>query len=191
MRKSREEAAETRRRIIASAAGEFRRHGIAATGLAEIMAAAGLTHGGFYRHFASKGQLVAEASAAALAGVTERMEEAAASRKSPRKGLKAAVERYLSPTHRDAPSEGCPLAALGSELARADTDTREIATAGFLKLVDTIAGGFDGVRRDAARARAIAAVSTLVGALTMARIVTDEALSEEILRAARESILDA
>src|SRR5690242_15679255 len=103
------------------------------------MAAAGLTHGGFYRHFASKGQLVSEASAAALAVVTQRMEEAASSKKSPRKGLKAAVERYLSAAHRDAPSDGCPLAALGSELARAEDDTREVATKGFLELVDTLA----------------------------------------------------
>src|ERR1700736_3538558 len=66
MRKSRSEAAKTRERIVAAAAAEFRRHGIAATGLIDLMKAAGLTHGGFYKHFASKGQLVAEACAAAL-----------------------------------------------------------------------------------------------------------------------------
>src|SRR3984893_9507258 len=66
MRKSRVEAAKTRERIVAAAAAEFRRHGIAATGLADLMKAAGLTHGGFYPHFTSKGQLVAEACADAL-----------------------------------------------------------------------------------------------------------------------------
>jgi len=191
MRKLREEAAETRRRIIAAATTEFRRQGIAATGLAEVMAAAGLTHGGFYRHFASKGALVAEACAAALATVTARMEAAAASRKLPRKRLKAAVERYLSAAHRDTPAEGGPLAALGSELARADPATREEATAGFLELADIIADGLDGVRPRAASERSLAAVATMVGALTLSRIVTDAALSDAILRSARQQILDA
>ncbi len=186
MRKSKQEAAETRQRIIASAASEFRRQGVAATGLAEVMAAAGLTHGGFYRHFASKGELVTEACTAALATMAERMAAEASSRKSPRKGLKAVAERYLSTGHRDNPSQGCPLAALGSELARAEPETRETATDGFLKLAALIADGLDGVRPGAARTRALAAVATLVGALTMSRIVTDEALSEEILRSARE-----
>jgi TetR/AcrR family transcriptional repressor of nem operon len=190
VRKSREEAAETRRRIIASAATEFRRRGIAATGLAEVMAAAGLTHGGFYRHFASKDALVAEASTAALAAVNERMAEAASSRRSKRKGLKEVAERYLSAGHRDNPAIGCPLAALGSELARAEGETRSAATEGFQKLVEIVAQGYDGLRPREARTRAIAAVATMIGALTMARVVTDEVLSEDILRSAREKILE-
>src|SRR5438552_9305942 len=92
MRKSRIEAAKTRERIVTAAAAEFRQHGIAATGLADLMKAAGLTHGGFYRHFASKDQLVAEASAAALATTTEQM-AAIASRQPGQKGIEAAVGR--------------------------------------------------------------------------------------------------
>src|SRR5262245_24257860 len=84
MRKSRSEAAKTRERLVTAAAAEFRQHGIAATGLADLMKAAGLTHGGFYRHFASKDQLVAEASSAALATMTERV-ASSASRKQGRK----------------------------------------------------------------------------------------------------------
>ena len=186
MRKSRIEAAKTRERIVTAAAAEFRQHGIAATGLADLMKAAGLTHGGFYRHFALKDQLVAEACSAANATMTERV-ASSASQKRGRKGLEAAVADYLSAEHRDNPRDGCPLAALGSELARADTQTRAAATAGFLKLVDALAGGIDGMP-DEARRRALVAALTLIGALTVSRVVTDQALSNAILRNAEDSI---
>ena len=186
MRKSRIEAAKTRERIVTAAAAEFRRHGIAATGLADLMKAAGLTHGGFYRHFASKDQLVAEACSAATATMAERV--ASASRQRGRKGLEAAVADYLSTEHRDNPRDGCPLAALGSEMARADTQTRAAATAGFLKLVDALAGGFAEGTPDEARRRAMVAALTLIGALTVSRVVTDQALSDAILRNAEDSI---
>ena len=100
MRKSKQEAAVTRRRIIKTAAAAFRKNGIAGTGLSDLMAAAGLTHGGFYRHFDSKDQIVAEACAAAAESAIEQM-AAPASKKSPRSGLKPIVENYLSPAHRD------------------------------------------------------------------------------------------
>jgi TetR/AcrR family transcriptional repressor of nem operon len=185
MRKSKQEAARTRERIVAAAAAEFREHGIAATGLVDLMSAAGLTHGGFYRHFDSKDQLIEEACAEAIATMTDRL-ASAASQKSGRGGLKAAMTAYLSTQHRDNPRDGCPLAALGSELARADAQTRSAATAGFLKMVDVLAGQFEQAKPSEARKRAIAAAATLIGALTMARIVNDEALSESILRSAIE-----
>src|SRR5215468_5301825 len=93
MRKSRIEAAKTRERIVTAAAAEFRQHGIAGTGLADLMKAAGLTHGGFYRHFKSKDQLVAEACSAAVATMTERV-ASSASRKRGRKCLEAAVAAH-------------------------------------------------------------------------------------------------
>src|SRR6516165_2667989 len=179
MRKSRIEAAKTRERIVTAAAAEFRQHGIAATGLADLMKAAGLTHGGFYRHFKSKDQLVAEACSAAVATMTERV-ASSASRKRGRKCLETAVGDNLR--------DGCPLAALGAELARADTQTRAAATAGFLKLVDALAGGFDEGTLDEARRRAMVAALTLIGALTVSRVVTDQALSDAILRNAEDSI---
>src|SRR5262245_24267016 len=135
MRKSRIEAAKTRERIVTAAAAEFRQHGIAGTGLADLMKAAGLTHGGFYRHFKSKDQLVAEACSAAVATMAERV-ASSTSRERGRKGLEAAVADYLPKEHRDNPRDGCPLAALGSEMARADTQTPAPATRGFLRLVD-------------------------------------------------------
>ena len=186
MRKSKQEAARTRERIVEAAAAEFCEHGLAATGLAELMSAAGLTHGGFYRHFDSKDQLIEEACAEAIATMMDRL-ASAASQRSGRAGLKAATAAYLSTRHRDNPRDGCPLAALGSELVRADPRARAVATAGFLRMVDILAGQFDQAGPSEARKRAIAAASTLIGALTMSRIVNDRALSESILRSAVDS----
>src|SRR6266852_3201739 len=133
MRKSREAAAKTRERIVSAAASEFRRNGIVATGLSDLMAAAGLTHGGFYKHFESKDQVVAEACAEAVGSLTEMMTAVAADKPSKAKGgLEAVVAKYLSTAHRDDPSHGCPLAALGSEIARCDEKTRAASTEGFL-----------------------------------------------------------
>ncbi len=182
MRKSKEEAAETRRRIVTAAAGEFREHGIVATGLADLMQAAGLTHGGFYKHFESKDQVVAEACAEAVRVLLETLEAA------PSQGL--ALGSYLSTRHRDDPATGCPLAALGSELARSDKKTRAVATEGFLRLVDALAEKSGKVPPELARQRALVAVSTMIGAVTMSRVVTDPELSAEILREAKKSLTD-
>src|SRR6266478_7826505 len=111
MRKSKQEAAITRQRIVKAAAAEFRRNGIAGTGLADLMAAAGLTHGGFYRHFDSKDQIVAEACTAAAETLLRQL-AAPVAKKSSRRGLKTIVEKYLSAAHRDEPADGCPIAAL-------------------------------------------------------------------------------
>ena len=178
MRKSKQEAAETRQRIVKAAAAEFRQNGIGGTGLSDLMAAAGLTHGGFYRHFDSKDQIVTEACASAA-------ESAIAtffSNKSPQSGLKGLVAKYLSEAHRDDPADGCPLAALGSEIARCDEKTRAAATEAFLRLVDIIAGQFGKTRPDVAKRRALVAASTMIGALMMSRIVTNSGLSAAILQ---------
>src|SRR6185312_12535313 len=103
---SREEAAQTRKRIVEAAACEFREKGIVATGLADLMKAAGMTHGGFYKHFESKDQLIAEACA-------EAVEEAIGSLEA-QPTLDAAVAGYLSARHRDNPASGCPFSAIGS-----------------------------------------------------------------------------
>jgi TetR/AcrR family transcriptional regulator, transcriptional repressor for nem operon len=182
MRKSREEAAQTRKRIVTAASGEFRKKGIVATGLNDLMGAAGLTHGGFYKHFESKDQLVAEACAEAVeTAIFERLAGAAS------QGAGAAAA-YLSTDHRDNPATGCPLSALGSELARSGEKTREAATAGFLRLVEIMAAKLGKLPPATARRRALVAVSTMIGALTMSRIVTDPELSAEILKAAEKSL---
>ena len=181
MRKSREEAAQTRKRIVTAAAGEFRKNGIVASGLNDLMKAAGLTHGGFYKHFESKDQLVTEACAEAVERMIEFVTKAAA-------GGTPVAETYLSTTHRDNRSEGCPLSAIGNELVRSDQNTRAVATDGFRKLVEIMAGQLDKAKRADARRRALVAVSTMIGALTMSRIVSDRELSEEILREAKKSL---
>src|SRR6266851_3934253 len=178
MRKSKQETAQTRQRILKAAAAKFRQNGIGGTGLSDLMAAAGLTHGGFYRHFDSKDQIVAEACAAATESAIAKF----FSNKSPQSGLKARVAKYLSPAHRDDPSAGCPLAALGSEIARCDEKTRAAATQAFLELVNLIAAESGETRPDVARRRALVAAATMIGALTMSRVVTDSELSAAILR---------
>ena len=184
MRKSREEAAQTRKRIVAAAAAQFRENGIFATGLNELMKAAGLTHGGFYKHFESKDQLVSEACALAVETMIEFVMNAAA------RGTRL-PEIYLSTSQRDNPAVGCPLSAIGSELGRSDEKTRVVATEGFLKLVDIMAGQFGKAKPADARRRALAAVSTMIGAMTMSRMVTDPELSAEILREAKKSLSKA
>ena len=154
------------------------------------MAAAGLTHGGFYRHFDSKDQIVAESCIAAAESLIEQL-DAAASKKSPRRRLKTVVRNYLSDTHRDAPADGCPLAALGSEIARADEKTRAAATEAFLMLVGVIASQFRKTRPNVAKRRALAAAATMIGALTMSRIVTDSDLSATILREAGKRLVNS
>ena len=190
MRKSKQEAAVTRQHIIKAAAEEFRKNGIAGTGLSDLMAAAGLTHGGFYRHFDSKDQIVAEACTAAAESLVEQL-AASASKKSPQRGLKTIVESYLSAAHRDEPADGCPLAALGSEMARGDERTRAAATQALLKLVEVIASQFGKTRPDVARRRALAAAATMIGALTMSRMVTDSALSAGILQEAAKQLVNS
>jgi TetR/AcrR family transcriptional regulator, transcriptional repressor for nem operon len=181
MKKSKLEAAETRRKIVKTAATEFRQKGINGTSLADLMAAAGLTHGGFYRHFESKDQLVAEACAAAFESANETA-WVPLLQQSKRNGIDALVAKYLSEDHRADQRDGCPFAALGSELARSDKNTRTAATEGLSKLVDAIARQFSELRPDVAKRRALVTLSTMIGALTLARMVNDTKLSTTILR---------
>jgi TetR/AcrR family transcriptional regulator, transcriptional repressor for nem operon len=187
MKKSKLEAAETRRRIVKTAAAEFRRKGIRSAGLSDVMATAGLTHGGFYRHFASKDELVAEACAAAMASL-DQTAEASACRGAGKKGLEVILTSYLSADHRDNVADGCVLAGLGSELARSDDNTRAMATAGFLKLVDVLAKQYRQTKARSAKTRALVAASAMIGAITMSRIVTDPALSAAILRSTKKRL---
>jgi TetR/AcrR family transcriptional repressor of nem operon len=190
MRKSKEETAVTWRRIVGTAAREFRRNGIHATGLADVMAAAGLTHGGFYRHFGSKEELVAEASAAGMESILDRA-DAAAGRAGDTSGLEAIIEAYLATDHRDDRSEGCPLAGLGSELARADDETREVVSARILKFLDLIAAQMSRRKREAANSKAILLLSAMVGAVTLSRIAVDPELSAAILRETKHHLANS
>src|SRR5882762_1529680 len=133
MRKSKLETAKTRERIVKAAGAEFAANGISEAALARVMAAAGLTHGGFYRHFASKDQLVLEACSKTLLSLVASL-ELLINGKPHEQALPFLVDHYVSRAHRDQPRTGCPLAALGSELARRDKRTRHAAMEGFLQL---------------------------------------------------------
>src|SRR5260370_17277024 len=133
MRKSRKETAKTRERIVKKAAHAFMRDGIAESGLLNVMASAGLTQVGFYRHFASKEQLVSEAVEKNLDAVLRHLEE-----KGGDEALAEIVHYYLSQKHRDHYNGACPLAALGTELPRADKKTPAAASAGLDRFITEI-----------------------------------------------------
>src|SRR5260370_25962704 len=187
MRRSREETAETRQNLVKPAGIRFRQNGICETGLADLMESAGLTHGGFYRHFDSKDQLMSEASADAFATNVGEMEALASTAKG-RKALEAIANRYLSPEHRKDRAHGCPLAALGSELARSEKSTRSAATEGILKMIATVAEGMKRPDTDRAKKPASVFVAPMLGALTVSRIGADPKVSNEILAAARAKL---
>jgi TetR/AcrR family transcriptional regulator, transcriptional repressor for nem operon len=190
MRKSRRDTAATRVRIVEAASVEFRRNGIDRTALNDLMSAAGLTHGGFYRHFCSKDQIVAEACAVAANSLIESIAQAVADG-SKVDGLAIAANLYLSTDQRDNPGGSCPLAMLGSELARGGEAARSAATDGYLKLVEILAAQTPESRPEDARRKALVAVSAMVGALTMSRVANDAQLSEEILMGMKQALTAA
>src|SRR5947207_6702929 len=181
MKVSREQAARNRERIVETAAQLFRERGFEGIGVADLMKEAGLTHGGFYGHFSSKEDLVAEASARAL------MRSLALFRKVAEQGgadpLSAIATAYLTSRHRDNPGEGCLLAALGSDVSRQGRTVRRAVTDHLRSAVDLLATLVPGKRKAARRQKAIRTYATLVGAMVMARAVDDRALSQEILDA--------
>ena len=190
MRKSKVETAKTRKRIVKAAGAEFAANGISEAALARVMAAAGLTHGGFYRHFASKDQLVLEACSKTLLSLVASL-ELLINGKPHEQALPLLVDRYVSRAHRNQPRTGCPLAALGSELARTDKKTRRAATEGFLQLSRLIAGHLETVPVHERAERSMAIVSAMVGAVTLARIATDSRLSDSVLVATRDYIIQS
>lgn len=183
MRSSREVATENRERIVAVAAKLFRERGLAAVGVAEVMQEAGMTHGGFYKHFKSKDALIDEACRYAFAepgsGLRAAAEAAPAGEE-----LKTIVERYLSRRHRDNPGTGCALAALGGEVGNRKSPARKALQTGRERLVALVARY---VKGDDAKERAAAFVALMVGALINARL-TDGAASDSILRAAKREL---
>jgi TetR/AcrR family transcriptional regulator, transcriptional repressor for nem operon len=170
--------------IVAIAAQKMRESGTEGPGVAEIMKAAGLTHGGFYKHFDSRDDLVAEAVEAAVAQSREGFAAVVDGAADP---LAAFVDWYLSPTHRDQPGTGCAVVALGADAARADERVQSTYRGQVERYVAEMEGLLGGEGEEVRR-RAIAAVNEMVGAVLIARAVGDEDLSEEILAAARASI---
>jgi TetR/AcrR family transcriptional repressor of nem operon len=184
MRYPPEETAAKHKRILNEASRLFRSRGFDGVGVAEIMKSADLTHGAFYAHFPSKDALVAEAGVAALGEIGRRVARAAAT-DSPREAF---IARYLSEEHRDDPAKGCALAAFGSDMSRQPEAVRDAFTEEFRHLVDTVATGLDWPDDTDSRKSSLQLISALVGAMVLARAMTDRRLSGEILSAAQEQL---
>ena len=177
---SKAQKARTHKRIVAIASRRFREKGLAGFGIAELMKEAGLTVGGFYKHFDSRDALVVEAVRSAF-GDWQRRVDAAASGGPPVSYAKL-IDDYLSDAHRKNPSTGCAFSALAPEIARSDKRIRALTSDQVKADLDLIAGVLPGRNKRAARSKAILTFSALVGAMSLARAVSDEALSQEILK---------
>lgn len=174
----------TRQHIVEVAAKKFREEGLAAAGIAGLMAEAGLTNGAFYNHFESKEHLVQEAMAHALGKRDAAMREAG-----PGAG-EAFIRSYLTPSHRDGPGQGCFTAALAAEIARHPDSTREAFTQAIQRTLGRIGAELpDGLPAEEREQKAAAIYAVMVGALQLARAVTDEALSNRILAGGLEAAL--
>jgi TetR/AcrR family transcriptional repressor of nem operon len=206
MKVSKEQVALNRARIVDTAARLFRQKGYDGIGVADLMKSAGLTHGGFYGHFASKEDLLAEATAHALTRSVQRWQQKAAAA-SPAEALANIADHYLSTTHRDQPEHGCAVTALGSDVARLGPAVRSALAAGaagqIAVLEQCLANGAADTDADTntaaeadtdteaeaeaaeVRRQALATYAAMVGAMVLARAVDDNALSEEILAAVR------
>ncbi len=177
----------TRNHIVEKAARAFREKGFKGIGVADLMKAAGLTHGGFYAHFKSKSDLLNDALTEAFDEVVTRLDDAA-SLESKEKEFAALTDAYLTELHRNTPSRGCAIATLGPEVAREPKKTRKV----FEQLLDEEIRMFSrhihGKSEKAARKEAIGALATMVGTLIMSRVVADEGFSDEIIKAGRDSL---
>ena len=186
---SREEAARNRERVIEAAARLFRERGFDGIGVAALMKEVGLTHGGFYGHFASKEELEVQACKRALDRSLERWKQRA--ERAPDAPLAAIADPYLSTAHRDHPGAGCLIAALGQDVSRRGPGVRQAVTAYLNAAFEFLAGLVPGSSRAARRRKAIDTYARLVGALVLARAVDDEALSQEILDSVRQALPSA
>jgi TetR/AcrR family transcriptional regulator, transcriptional repressor for nem operon len=167
----------TRRRILETAGRRLKRNGIDGSGIATLMADAGLTNGAFYAHFASKEDLIATAVADQL-----REQSANFSAQAPgRAGLEQIVRGYLSVQHRDNPDDGCPSAALLDEIGRCAHATKQAYTDGLLILIDEIAARLAPDDPPSARAKTLTVFAMMAGTLQLSRALADRQLADEVL----------
>jgi TetR/AcrR family transcriptional repressor of nem operon len=187
MRVSRIQAEQNRQTVIDVASRLFRERGFDGIGLKDLMEGAGLTQGAFYKQFTSKDDLVAQASKRALESASTRWSAAAAA--NPKDPLGAVIAFYLSMEHREERMDGCPIVALGSDAARQGVDVKASFEAGirqYLEMLDRWLGEADG---EESNGKAMAILSTMVGAVVLSRAVNDERLSKQFLQAAAKGVL--
>lgn len=182
--------AEIHQKIVKDASRRLRAEGLAGAAVSVVMRDAGLTHGGFYKHFGSKDELVLESLREAFAELAEFLARVA-EQSEPGTAWKAIVKAYLSPEHCDSAERGCPLAALAPDLAR--TDKRMKA-----QIVRELSGyknrmlPFMPGRREADKERAFTIIiSTMLGAIAMARILPDQATRASVLATTRDFLLQS
>lgn len=188
MRYTKEHKQETHARIVRKASVRLREKGAHGIGVADLMKEAGLTHGGFYAHFDSREALVIEAFNYAMDRSTDRWRKLA-EQTPPEKRFAAIVESYLTTIHRDDPGHGCAVPTLGPEIAREGAKARKAFAARLDEMIEMMADQLPELPRKAARAQAIAALSTMAGALVLSRVAGTGEFSEEILGAGREAAL--
>jgi AcrR family transcriptional regulator len=167
----------TRQRIIETAGHRFKQDGIDGSGVATLMADAGLTNGAFYAHFSSKDDLVAHVVADQL----DTQAESFRALPPGRAGLEGFLREYLSPQHRDKPADGCPSAALLDEIARCPAGTKHAYTDGAQAILDEIAARLAPEDPQSARAKALGLYTIAVGTLQVSRVVSDPKVADEVL----------
>jgi TetR/AcrR family transcriptional repressor of nem operon len=182
-----------RRTVLHAASRMVRERGVGGVTVPEVMATAGLTHGGFYRHFESKDALVAQACAAAFSERLAGMDDALETTDSAEAARREWLEEYLSLGHRDAPEIGCASAALAGDVARAPDGAalREAYLDGLRSMIEKM--GRLGNRPADAEAReqeVLVELATAVGALVLSRAITGDDLSERLLAAVRRHLID-
>lgn len=186
MRVSRQQAEENRQTVIDVASRLFRERGFDGIGLKDLMAGAGLTQGAFYKQFESKDDLVAQASKRAMESAFSTW--SAVGESNPEDPFGAMVAYYLSMGHRALRGDGCPVVALGSDAARQSDDVKAAFQTGIEKYLELL-GGWIGDAGDAqSGGKAMAILSTMIGAMVLARAVNDEQISRRFLEAAAESV---
>ena len=188
MRYSKEHKQETHERIVRKASVRLREKGAHGVGVADLMKEAGLTHGGFYAHFDSREALVIEAFNYAMDRSTDRWRKMA-EQTPPEQRFASIVESYLTTIHRDDPGHGCAVPTLGPEIAREGAKARKAFAARLDEMIEMMADQLPELPRKDARAQAIAALSTMAGALVLSRVAGTGEFSEEILGAGRATVL--
>ncbi|OPD98444.1 TetR family transcriptional regulator [Pseudomonas aeruginosa] len=184
MRYDTEHKQKTRRRLLTVAAQQIRAEGPDRIGISAIMAKAGLTHGGFYAHFSSKDELVAEAISEMFADSHRRLETETKDR-SPTDGILAYINFYLSAAHRDARAHGCPISALTSDIPRMSSAARQAFAAGSRRLQSALGDQLAAAGYSDVNALSASVMAELVGALSIARAEPTKARSDALLAASR------
>lgn len=187
MRYSKEHKIETHGRIVAKASTRLREKGLHGIGVADLMKEAGLTHGGFYAHFRSREALVIEAFSQTMDASIRHWSESVKDTP-PDQRLEKLVGNYLTARHRDTPGRGCAVPTLGADITRESPKTRRAFAGKLEEMIAEIASFLPDASKQEAERQAIVALSTMVGTLLLSRIAGTGPLSDDILKAGRETV---